>query len=1147
MFRLLNPAGDSPSARVGQCSCSSSAIGTMWVFGGWSSDAIGLRNDLYEYSVSQNRWKRIHPHVWARSGIGGVVCDPPGAYSSASFGQMPCPRSHGGLVYVDHLHALFLFGGFSSHSECLNDMYVYWIKIGKWAKLVLGTNSDGPKPPQSHASPQLTRHTSSANVMQQLMVQSESRSSSMPLPRAAFTMTMVRGFVFLFGGFVKATNGASDDLWVLDASSYKPSDWEWRLFDNASFSVHNVHITWQELLPSDISADWHTKYCTDQLSWNPQMMLSLCGHTAAVFLDAEHPEHLKPHSSSSVASSNTPRSSNVFLTEVQPAVKKPDIVVRSADKKLDTEVHDKIAVYGGLSEEGGLNHHVYVLNVVWDALVFKHTGRHSLKSYGWERIDHQFSAPSEKDAVYLKQHLVPPPRANHVCGQYGTHMVIWGGLHDPEDLDAWLFDISNLRWYRLSGSQDARMPMVVTGSDTSHSVKIVPNLSDGKRKRPIECVEGGCAMMNLHPGARCLVFGGRSLHGPQNLTFDFDCTVKKARVLQRLKAVLRFMHGGKKLAVAPSPAEGSQLSPSDAVGAPGTHSPVAGSDARKRTRGRSNSSADKRSNPRAFSASFNNENDGDQSDRSSNDASVPPSIPATSVPVEPRKLSPGRLSPTVLRRIITPDNPALVNRWLTLDATFSPESVHNELLLRRSDPASSTGTQRSVSDDGEGEWRMQIQAQRSKIMSHLRMNSIERLDKLDVLPHRFTRLQNVQKQETESLESKMYNTAKQRFSEASVLSNPFSHAVHTWSAVSAGKDGGALHRSRSAASMAGARAAHGGDGVDDEHAFVESVTAYSSFSPYEVELANDAVRVGDLVKAEIETRDINEIVTQLTELSMKNKRIDDAVRFSSEVLHPYRPLHSDAMLSRGFKNVGSISQMLGDMKKMQEVDVATFDGLGGHMEKHFLPHEMGPEGESGIRERVIENSVRREREKERHKRAVITMKESIVMQRQESERLETIRRTQRDRTKLMMQNARHTTSVYSKFRKIPPITVHVHDKQPYVSNDQDIAFNSPSPGQVVFIPTPRRRQYPLASALIAESERDDLETSAPPSGTPDIERILRKRKVQSNPSWSPSRSSSAPPTDGDHLPGWDRRRTMILNQWKRVRELSPILERHPIS
>lgn len=106
----LNPAGDVPSARVGQRLVYDPGTGKVILFGGWLD---GTAFDaIWTYDYAANTWTELHP-------AGDV---PPGRVSHS-------------MVYDSASGTVVLFGGLGGGGTCLDDTWAYDPVANTWTEL----------------------------------------------------------------------------------------------------------------------------------------------------------------------------------------------------------------------------------------------------------------------------------------------------------------------------------------------------------------------------------------------------------------------------------------------------------------------------------------------------------------------------------------------------------------------------------------------------------------------------------------------------------------------------------------------------------------------------------------------------------------------------------------------------------------------------------------------------------------------------------------------------------------------------------------------------------------------------------------------------------------------------------------------------
>ncbi|MEJ7683837.1 MAG: kelch repeat-containing protein [Segetibacter sp.] len=122
-------AANQPGSRVASISWTDLS-GNLWLFGGdgCSAASIGYLNDLWKYSVSDNRWTWVQGDTTVNAlGVYGVKGIPGAA-------NKPGARD-GGISWIDLSGNLFLFGGYGLSAGTfghLNDLWEYNISNNQW-------------------------------------------------------------------------------------------------------------------------------------------------------------------------------------------------------------------------------------------------------------------------------------------------------------------------------------------------------------------------------------------------------------------------------------------------------------------------------------------------------------------------------------------------------------------------------------------------------------------------------------------------------------------------------------------------------------------------------------------------------------------------------------------------------------------------------------------------------------------------------------------------------------------------------------------------------------------------------------------------------------------------------------------------------
>ncbi|MFO0320090.1 MAG: kelch repeat-containing protein, partial [Neisseriaceae bacterium] len=197
----LSAESNVPGARFGAVSWRDNS-GNLWLFGG--SNGGSSFNDLWKYSVSQNRW------VWVS---GSNMINQPGIYDDmrvTSPLNVPGAR-YGASSWVDEsTGVLWLFGGLgydeSNNIGYLNDLWKYDISQGQWVWA-----------------------SGSKNIDQFGMYGSKGVAESSNVPgarRGAISWVDKSGNLLLFGGirYIGSEVTLYNDLWKYDISQ---NSWIW--------------------------------------------------------------------------------------------------------------------------------------------------------------------------------------------------------------------------------------------------------------------------------------------------------------------------------------------------------------------------------------------------------------------------------------------------------------------------------------------------------------------------------------------------------------------------------------------------------------------------------------------------------------------------------------------------------------------------------------------------------------------------------------------------------------------------------------------------------------------------------------------------------------------------------------------------------
>jgi len=214
-------AGNIPGSRQGATGGVNSD-GTLWLFGGWGMDAVGLEgnlNDLWKYDPSTNQWTWL-----SGSETAGVTQGWPGVYGT--LGTSAPTNVPGGRTYAsswtDGDGNFWLFGGqgFDTYKQFgdLNDLWKFDPQTNEW------TWMGG----SSIITPQCMGVYGDCGVHGVYGTLGTPAAGNIPGGRAGASVSKDRdGNIWLFGGegFDGAGEGtALDDLWKFDPSK---NEWTW--------------------------------------------------------------------------------------------------------------------------------------------------------------------------------------------------------------------------------------------------------------------------------------------------------------------------------------------------------------------------------------------------------------------------------------------------------------------------------------------------------------------------------------------------------------------------------------------------------------------------------------------------------------------------------------------------------------------------------------------------------------------------------------------------------------------------------------------------------------------------------------------------------------------------------------------------------
>ncbi len=108
------------------------ASGNFWLFGGYGSASnsnSGSLNDLWKYSPATNQWTWMHgANSTGQPGISGIY----GTIGSPAPANVPGARFYA-VSWIDAADNLWLFGGLTSNSSFLNDLWKYDPNTNQWA------------------------------------------------------------------------------------------------------------------------------------------------------------------------------------------------------------------------------------------------------------------------------------------------------------------------------------------------------------------------------------------------------------------------------------------------------------------------------------------------------------------------------------------------------------------------------------------------------------------------------------------------------------------------------------------------------------------------------------------------------------------------------------------------------------------------------------------------------------------------------------------------------------------------------------------------------------------------------------------------------------------------------------------------------
>jgi N-acetylneuraminic acid mutarotase len=119
----LTPSNSPPSPRDGHTAIYVSTLNSMFIFGGYPTNAI-LLNDLWSYDISSNSWNQLTPS------------------------NSPSPRAYHSTIYVSTLNSMFIFGGDNDGVPVNDQFWSYDISSNSWIQL----NASNPPSPRFWSS-----------------------------------------------------------------------------------------------------------------------------------------------------------------------------------------------------------------------------------------------------------------------------------------------------------------------------------------------------------------------------------------------------------------------------------------------------------------------------------------------------------------------------------------------------------------------------------------------------------------------------------------------------------------------------------------------------------------------------------------------------------------------------------------------------------------------------------------------------------------------------------------------------------------------------------------------------------------------------------------------------------------------------------
>ncbi len=229
-------AANVPGARTATVTWTD-ASGNMWLFGGGgcdSTDAFVVYGDLWKYSPSGGEWTWVGgPNTPSTSGVYGTQ-------GVAAPSNIPGGRV-GAAKWTDASGNLWLFGGATSTTTHMNDLWEYSLSSGEW------TWMGGP---------------STLNASGVYGTQGVAAASNVPGARSgALSWTDAKGNFWLFGGFGWDSTGSTallNDLWEYSPAS---NEWTWMSGSNIGngpgvYGTQGVGAATNVPPPRDSAASW---------------------------------------------------------------------------------------------------------------------------------------------------------------------------------------------------------------------------------------------------------------------------------------------------------------------------------------------------------------------------------------------------------------------------------------------------------------------------------------------------------------------------------------------------------------------------------------------------------------------------------------------------------------------------------------------------------------------------------------------------------------------------------------------------------------------------------------------------------------------------------------------------------------------------